>query len=62
MSGWKPMARAPWGRKEFDDDPDETAGRKLYRGRANALAKAQVSLARRRVCLLGADEARKAFE
>ena len=30
-------------------DPDETEGRKLYRGHADALAKAQINLARRKV-------------
>lgn len=33
------------------NDADETEGRKMYRARANALAKAQVGLARRKVSL-----------
>lgn len=33
----------------MDDDPDETEGRHLYRARADALAKAQVSYGKRRV-------------
>ena len=38
-------------KKMYRDDPDETEGRRLYRSYANALAKAQVSLARRKVSL-----------
>lgn len=37
-----------------DDDPDETEGRKLYRGQANYLARAQMSMARRKVKLVKA--------
>ena len=37
--------------KDNLNDADETEGRKLYRSRANALARAQVSLARRKVTL-----------
>lgn len=33
------------------DDPDETAGRALYRGRADELATAQVTIASRKVKL-----------
>ncbi|NGX42279.1 MAG: hypothetical protein K940chlam7_00557 [Chlamydiae bacterium] len=38
-------------KKDYLNDPDETEGRKLYRSRANALARAQVSLAQRKVSL-----------
>lgn len=34
-----------------DVDPDETEGRALYRAQADALARAQMSMARRRVTL-----------
>ena len=42
--------------KSIDDDPDETEGRALYRARANALARAQVNYARRKVWLKGDNE------
>lgn len=32
-----------------DNDPDETEGRKLYREQAEALAKAQAAMSKRRV-------------
>ncbi len=35
------------------DDPDDTAGRQLYRARADTLAKAQMAMATRRVRLAG---------
>lgn len=38
-------------KKSYLNDPDETEGRKLYRAHANALAKAQVGIARRKVSL-----------
>lgn len=47
--------------KNYGDDPDETEGRKLYRARAEALATAQVSYARRRVKLQTAPKKRRAF-
>jgi hypothetical protein len=34
--------------KKYDDDPDETEGRKLYRERADALANAQLAMAKRK--------------
>lgn len=34
-----------------DQDPDETAGRALYRARAEALARAQLAMGQRRVRL-----------
>lgn len=37
--------------KERDNDPDETAGRALYRGQANALATLQANMADRKVKL-----------
>ena len=37
--------------KAYLNDPDETEGRKLYRSYANALANAQVSMAKRKVSL-----------
>lgn len=36
---------------ERDSDPDETAGRALYRGKANALATLQANMADRKVKL-----------
>lgn len=36
---------------ERDNDPDETAGRALYRGRANAIATLQANMADRKVRL-----------
>lgn len=36
------------GRNPYRNDPDETEGRKLYRGRANAEARMSIGLARTR--------------
>ena len=41
--------------EERDDDADETEGRRLYRARANALARAQISMAKRKVKLNDAE-------
>ncbi|KKK72022.1 hypothetical protein LCGC14_2908050 [marine sediment metagenome] len=38
-------------KKFYLNDPDETEGRRLYRSYANALARAQVGIARRKVTL-----------
>lgn len=38
------------------DDSDETEGRLLYRARADALAKAQIAMARRKVKLTPAEQ------
>lgn len=35
--------------EDLDNDPDETEGRRLYRQAADALAQAQIAMARRRV-------------
>lgn len=42
-------------------DPDETEGRKLYRAQADALAKAQINMARRTVKLGGPKHGREAL-
>ena len=36
----------PPARSKYADDPDETAGRALYRARADVLARMQMALAR----------------
>jgi hypothetical protein len=45
------ISRLAAGRRRVMDDPDETAGRALYRTRANALARAQLAIARRAVTM-----------
>ena len=45
--------------KQPRDDPDETEGRRLYRGRANALARLQINLARRKPKLVAEQDAEK---
>ncbi len=37
--------------KQYDDDPDETHGRAIYRAKANALVRRQIAYASRKIKL-----------
>lgn len=44
------------GRNPYHNDPDETEGRRIYRGRANAEAAFQMALCTRRIKIKEEDE------